>query len=84
VALIAAPAAGWRSAAHVWVSLLSGLAIVSTLLSPVSVAVAVVLSAVSSKHRPLREVRIGWMLIVAALGCTAFALARLARHMAEL
>ena len=84
VAVMGAQGAGWRSATHLWVSLLSRLAMIATLLSPVCVAVAVVLSAVSSSHRPPREVRTGWMVIVAALGCTGFALASLARHMAEL
>ena len=67
-----------------WVSPVSVLAVLSTLLSPVSLAVAVVLTAVSSKHRPRREVRADWVIIGAALACAVFALARLARHMADL
>jgi len=70
-----------RSAAPVW---LSRLAMVSTLLSPLCLAIAFVLTVVPSRHRPLGEVRTDWVVMAATLGCTAFALAALARHMAEL
>jgi hypothetical protein len=59
------------------------LAMVSTLLSPVCVAMAVVLTAVSSRHRPLIEIRGAWVMIGASLVCTASALAALAHHMPQ-
>jgi hypothetical protein len=74
--LLAAQASGWHGAAHLYL-----VAMVPTLLSPVCAAIAVVLTAVSSKHRPLAEVRLSWIMIGAALGCTGLALAALAHHM---
>lgn len=79
--MLAAKASGGHDAAHVWSGLPYLVAMASTLLSPVSAAIAVVLTAVSSTHRPFAEVRGAWVMIGAALGCTGLALAALAHQM---
>jgi hypothetical protein len=61
-------------------SALPNAAFISTLVSPVCLAMAIVLSAVSSKHEPLARVRSAWILVITAAGCATVALTFLAHH----
>jgi hypothetical protein len=53
----------------------------ATLIAPVTLGVAVVLTAISTAHRGLRSLLGSWIAVAIALACTAFALAALAGHM---
>jgi hypothetical protein len=73
--------AGGSGASGSWRWLPYVAAVALSIASPVFVAIAAVLTAVSTKHRPLAQVRASWMLVgVAALGAAA-AIGLLARHM---
>jgi hypothetical protein len=77
----AAGVGGWRRAPGPWPSMPYDVAVILTLVSPVCLAAAIVLTAISSKHGPFARVRGGWILIMAAAGCAGVALALLAGHM---
>jgi len=53
---------------------------IAALVSPLCVAMAIVLTAVSSMHEPFARVRVAWILILAAAGCTVVALVSLVHH----
>jgi hypothetical protein len=74
------PAARWLPGTSLQTSV-PPVAVALTLVSPVALAIAIVLSAVSSRHRPFGTVRGAWLLIAAAAGCTAAAATLLARHL---
>jgi hypothetical protein len=77
----AAGVGGWRRAPGPWPSMPYDVAVILTLVSPVCLAAAIVLSAISSKHVPFAVVRGSWILILAAAGCAGAALALLAGHL---
>jgi hypothetical protein len=78
--LLAAKVSGGHDAAGLWSGLPYLVAMASTLFSPVCAAIAVVLTAVSTTHRPFAEVRSSWTMIGAALVCTVLSFAALAHE----